>query len=140
MVHDFKKADLEVSQHDSQDISGPVQNQGLPPVKDNESKREETDRDSIHTALSSDTIEPVEVVEEDQLPQRSKSRSSSVRSRPLIIVARSKRRGLLGRLTIIPEVENTYAYTNKTKWVITLIVAMAAAAAPLGSAIFYRKY
>ncbi|KAK4241631.1 hypothetical protein C8A03DRAFT_40986 [Achaetomium macrosporum] len=51
-------------------------------------------------------------------------------------VPRARRRGLLGRFTIIPEVERPYEYKNSTKWMITAIVALAAAAAPMGSAIF----
>jgi hypothetical protein len=89
--------------------------------------------------LSADSIEPApaQVVQENV---RSKSRSSSVRSRPLSIIPRSKRRGLLGRFAIIPEVERPHDYGNGTKWAITAIVAFAAAAAPVGSAIFYRGF
>lgn len=66
------------------------------------------------------------------------SRASSAHSRPLSIVPRSKRRGFLGSLTIVPEVENPYDYKKSTKWGLTFIVALATAAAPLGSTIFYR--
>ncbi|KAK4104300.1 hypothetical protein N658DRAFT_420574 [Parathielavia hyrcaniae] len=55
------------------------------------------------------------------------------------IVPRSQRRGLLGRLTLIPEVERPYEYKNSTKWMITAVVALAAAAAPMGSGIFLRE-
>lgn len=65
--------------------------------------------------------------------------SSSTQPGPLSIVPRSKRRGLLGRLTIIPEVERPYEYGNGTKWAITAVVALAALASPVGSAIFYRR-
>ncbi|KAH6845004.1 major facilitator superfamily domain-containing protein [Chaetomium sp. MPI-CAGE-AT-0009] len=51
-------------------------------------------------------------------------------------VPRAQRRGLLARLTVIPEVEQPYKYKNKTKWTITAIVALAAAGAPMGSGIF----
>lgn len=64
--------------------------------------------------------------------------SSSSRARPLVIVPRAQRRGLFGRLTIVPEVERPYDYRNRTKWGITLVIALAAAAAPMGSSIFYR--
>ncbi|KAJ2896419.1 MFS multidrug resistance transporter [Zalerion maritima] len=40
------------------------------------------------------------------------------------------RRGLFGRFGIIPEVQNPYEYPNKTKWALTLIVALAGAGAP----------
>ncbi|KAK1970426.1 major facilitator superfamily transporter [Colletotrichum eremochloae] len=68
---------------------------------------------------------------------RTRSRASSTRSRALSIVARSKRRGLFAQLAAIPEVDNPYNYTNKTKWTITLIIALAAAVSPMGSSIFY---
>lgn len=69
---------------------------------------------------------------------RSRSRASTTRSKALTIVPRSQRRGVLGRLTIVPEVERPYDYKNSTKWGITLTIALATAAAPLGSSIFYR--
>ena len=56
------------------------------------------------------------------------------------VIPRSRRRGLLGRLALIPEVEQPYEYKTGTKWTITAIVALAAAAAPMGSGIFYRKH
>jgi len=55
------------------------------------------------------------------------------------VVPRSERRGLLGRLTIIPEIERPYEYNRRTKWMVTAVVALAAAAAPMGSGIFYRR-
>jgi hypothetical protein len=138
-VLDPEKGDLEAaSQRVPQDIDGPVSHPGVLTTKDNEyPKREETDEDSIHSHSSLGTIEAIP--EETAEPQRSKSKSSSVRSRPLSIIPRSKRRGLLARFTIIPEVERPYDYNRSTKWLITLQVALAAAAAPMGSAILLRK-
>ncbi|KAJ5476583.1 Major facilitator superfamily domaingeneral substrate transporter [Penicillium sp. IBT 31633x] len=54
-----------------------------------------------------------------------------------IKVARLKRRGLLGQLALVAEVENPKTYPRKMKWFITFIVAVAGATAPMGSAIFY---
>lgn len=68
---------------------------------------------------------------------RARSQASSTRSRALSIVPRLKRRGLLAQLTLVPEVERPYDYPNKIKWTITGFVALAACAAPMGSAIFY---
>ncbi|TKA65688.1 hypothetical protein B0A49_08555, partial [Cryomyces minteri] len=64
-------------------------------------------------------------------------RAASVRSehKPPVPVPRSERRGLLARLTVIPEVEEPHDYARKTKWTITFVVAVAGAAAPMGSAI-----
>ena len=67
------------------------------------------------------------------------SRASSRRSRRPVPVPRSERRGLFASLAIVPEVESPYDYKNSTKWGITLTVALATAAAPLGSTIFYRE-
>ncbi|KAJ4163197.1 hypothetical protein LMH87_004940 [Akanthomyces muscarius] len=68
---------------------------------------------------------------------RTQSRASSTRARPAVIVPRSDRRGLLSRFTILPEVVNPYDYARGTKWGITATIAVATAAAPLGSSIFY---
>lgn len=70
-------------------------------------------------------------------PQSRRRRSSFARSST--VVPRAERRGLLGRLTLIPEIENSYDYRKSTKWTITAIVALAAAGAPMGSSIFMRE-
>jgi hypothetical protein len=54
---------------------------------------------------------------------------------PLVKVPRSQRRGLFARFALTSEVTNPYDYKNSTKWFITFIVAISAAAAPMGSAI-----
>jgi hypothetical protein len=59
--------------------------------------------------------------------------------RDAVKVPRSQRRGLLGRFTLVAEVENPYDYSDRLKWFITFIVAFAAAAAPMGSSIIFRK-
>ena len=131
MVLDPEKADLEAASQ--QDNDGPVSHPGVSTTQDNESTKRDTDEDSIHSHSSLGTIEAIP--EDTEAPQLSKSKSSSVRSRPLSIIPRSERRGLLARCTIIPEVERPYDYKRSTKWLITLQVALAAAAAPMGSAI-----
>ncbi|KAI6354564.1 hypothetical protein MCOR25_008548 [Pyricularia grisea] len=69
---------------------------------------------------------------------RAVSRASSARSRALSVVPTSRRRGLFARLAVIvPEVYRPFDYSNKTKWAITCIVALAASAAPMGSGILY---
>ncbi|KAH8742776.1 major facilitator superfamily transporter [Diaporthe sp. PMI_573] len=65
------------------------------------------------------------------------STAPSTRSPPLSIVRRSKRRGLLGRFAIVPEVNNPYNYRNSTKWGITATISLATVVAPMGSSIFY---
>jgi len=71
---------------------------------------------------------------------RSRSRASSSRSRALSVVPRNKRRGLFGRFAMLPEVNRPYDYSNRMKWLITLIVALAAAGAPMGAGIFLRTF
>ncbi|PGG96215.1 hypothetical protein AJ80_09859 [Polytolypa hystricis UAMH7299] len=56
---------------------------------------------------------------------------------PPVLVPRNERRGLFGRLTILAEVRQPKHYPRKSKWFITFIIAVAAAAAPMGSAIFF---
>lgn len=75
---------------------------------------------------------------EQPVQRRAASRASSSRSRAVTVVARSHRRGLLGRFCLLPEVTRPYDYDRRTKWFITFLVALAAGAAPVGSSIFYR--
>ncbi len=120
---------------------GSIQHLGVPTEEDKDLEiGEDGDEDSNHPgrASSADTIEPAPI-ETTQEMYRSKSQSSSQRSRPMSIIPRSKRRGFLGRFTVIPEVGRPHEYANSTKWTITFIIAIAAAAAPMGSAIFYRR-
>ena len=56
-----------------------------------------------------------------------------------ISVPRSQRRGLWARLSLIPEVEKPTEYKNSQKWIMTVIVALAAATGSTGSSIFYRE-
>jgi len=71
-------------------------------------------------------------------PHRSRSRAqSSTRSiqKDAVVVPRGERRGLFARLAVIPEVTEPHDYSRKRKWMITFVVAVAAAAAPMGSSI-----
>ena len=58
---------------------------------------------------------------------------------PPVKVPRSERRGLLGRFALLAEITEPKHYPRSTKWWITFIVASAAIAAPMGSAIILRK-
>lgn len=71
-------------------------------------------------------------------PQLSRPASSFANTNN--IIPRAERRGLLGRFALIPEIERPYEYRNSTKWAITAIVALAGAAAPMGSSIFLREF
>ncbi|EWZ37285.1 major facilitator superfamily domain-containing protein [Fusarium oxysporum f. sp. albedinis] len=90
-----------------------------------------------------DTIEPVVLgeplghIDTRRSTKRAQSRASSARSRALSVVPRSKRRGLFAKLTLVPEIAYPPDYKNSTKWFLTGIIALATAAAPLGSTIVY---
>lgn len=94
---------------------------------------------SHSTRHSEDSRRTDDDVHDHQVPpHRSRSRAqSSVRSvrPPAVKVPRAQRRGLLAKVCFIDEVTNAWDYSLKMKWVITAIVAVAGAAAPMGSAI-----
>ena len=76
---------------------------------------------------------PIELVSRAQTPEE------AVEVVPAAVrVPRSQRRGLFARVTILAEIEDPYQYSYKTKWFIVFLVAYAAAAGPMGSAIFFR--
>ena len=56
-----------------------------------------------------------------------------------IPVPKAARRGLFARFAVVAEVTEPVDYSNPLKWFITFIVAFAAAAAPVGSGIIFRK-
>jgi multidrug resistance protein len=60
------------------------------------------------------------------------SPASSIWESP--VIPRHLRRGLLGHFALIPETTEPTHYDRRTKWMITAVVALAAAAAPTGSA------
>lgn len=113
-----------------QDEGRPVLHPEVTATQDGESTKE--------IASSADSVGQAPA--QPEATQSVNPKPASVSSRTVTVVPRSKRRGLLGFLTIIPEIERPHNYANSTKWVITLIVALAGAAAPLGSAIFFREY
>ncbi|KAL8720857.1 MAG: hypothetical protein Q9225_002336 [Loekoesia sp. 1 TL-2023] len=71
---------------------------------------------------------------EDLERMRRASTTESTQAAP-VKIPKSHRRGLLGRFTIVAEVEEPKDYPRPTKWYITFVVALAAVAAPMGSAI-----
>ena len=90
-----------------------------------------TNADSlISTGSESTTHEPI--TEDTEAQQRS---DGLAKKAPLRIVPRSQRRGLLGRFGLIAEVENPRDYSNRTKWILTTVVAFSGVCAPLGSTV-----
>ncbi|KAI9670495.1 MAG: hypothetical protein M1817_004362 [Caeruleum heppii] len=93
---------------------------------------------SLHSSSRSGTSprpSPAAASRQDATPELTKA--SSVLSRTTSIIPRSKRRGLFGQLTVLPEIAEPHAYTRRIKWFITFVIAMAATAAPMGSAILF---
>lgn len=84
------------------------------------------------------TASDIEAADHQVPPHRDRSRAhSSARSvrRDAVIVPRSQRRGLLARFSVFAEVTDPYDYTVTKKWTITFIIAVAGAAAPMGSSL-----
>lgn len=95
-------------------------------------------RDSHASSDSERTVSDKDEHDHQVPPHRDRSRAqSSTRSvrRDVVKVARRERRGLLARFTIVAEVTDPYDYPRKSKWLITVIVAIAGAAAPMASSI-----
>ena len=71
-------------------------------------------------------------------PHRNRSRAqSSTRSvkKDAVPVPQAQRRGLFARLVLIAEVTEPYDYARNKKWFITFVIAVAGAAAPMGSSV-----
>ncbi|KAB2578827.1 Major facilitator superfamily [Lasiodiplodia theobromae] len=104
------------------------------------SSAREPEEDRPKTGTSSVISDDDEIHREQDATQQAPqlhpiaSRSSAV-SRTPTVIPRRERRGLLAHLCLIPEVSNPYEYSRKIKWTITFFVALAAMAAPTGSAI-----
>ncbi|KAI6708684.1 MFS multidrug resistance transporter [Diplocarpon mali] len=128
--NDPREGALETSSKSQSDLDEPTRHPGAYTLQGQEIR--EIDSDTIPSSIRS-----IGSIHETSIPSRSRanSKGSTTRSRTLTIVPRAKRRGLLARWTIIPEAERPYDYDNRTKWLITLQVAIAAAAAPMGSVI-----
>ncbi|RAH87097.1 MFS general substrate transporter [Aspergillus japonicus CBS 114.51] len=73
----------------------------------------------------------------DEEDRASSTSTSDEEQEEPVVVPRLERRGLFGQLTLLAEVVDPKVYPRKTKWFITFIVAVAGAAAPMGSSIFF---
>lgn len=111
-----------------------------------EPKMNSLDREEIEATearkSSSDTDASIEHTEEKISESRRDVEGQEAEdvTPPPVKVVRSKRRGLFGRFTLLAEITEPKHYSRGTKWWITFIVAMAAVAAPMGSAIILRKH
>jgi len=70
------------------------------------------------------------------------ARSTTASSAPALVVKvpTSERSGLLSRFLLLYEAEEPKHYPRNIKWWITLEIALAAVAAPMGSSIILRKH
>ncbi|KAI5195874.1 MFS general substrate transporter [Aureobasidium subglaciale] len=86
---------------------------------------------------TTDGIHPVPNHDEHDASSLEKQATASIASEDIdpIFVPKGQRRGLLARVAVVAEVENPKHYARRTKWLVTFVVAMAGAGAPLGSAI-----
>ncbi|KAI4724244.1 MFS general substrate transporter [Aureobasidium sp. EXF-10728] len=94
--------------------------------------------ESISAPLpTTDGIHPVSSPDHEDASSLEKQATASIASEDVdpIFVPKGQRRGLLARVAIIAEVENPKHYARRTKWFITFVVAVAGAAAPMGSSI-----
>ncbi len=96
---------------------------------------------SLHSAVPSAIIEHESKDKEEKDAELGHAISVAESAQPPPVkVLRAKRRGLFARFTILAEVEEPKHYARGTKWFITFIIALAAVAAPLGSAIILREH
>ncbi|KPM34309.1 hypothetical protein AK830_g12265 [Neonectria ditissima] len=111
-----------------------------PPTADSDStKSNRSQIETIHEIQPVVTLgEPLGNIDTKSIRRsRTQSRASSTHSRPIAVVPRSERRGLLGGLTFVPEIQYPPDYKRSTKWGLVFIIALATAAAPLGSTVVY---
>lgn len=101
------------------------------------SARHEIELEDYHSRSHTSSIADHD--EEKNAPEPEPLQRASTELGPPVTVPRLKRRGLLGQFALVAEIENPKTYPRRMKWFITFIVAVAGAAAPLGSSIFFRK-
>ena len=94
--------------------------------------RVETSQDGSHSESQHAATEPSTKQSDAEKAETEMQDPESIK------VPRSQRRGLFGRFTVLAEVEEPKHYSRRTKWYITFVVALAAIAAPMGSAIIFR--
>ena len=103
---------------------------------ENATERKRDAPSSAPSTIHEDTYQSQ--TEKDVEPTQARSSAESV-APAAVKVPRSKRQGLFGHFCILAEVEEPKHYPRTTKWFITFIIALAAAAAPLGSSIILRE-
>ena len=85
---------------------------------------------SQHSTIADDQSHDIEATLERTLTAK----------KPIVKVPRAERRGLFARFCVVAEVTEPWDYPNNTKWFVTFVIAVAGAAAPIGSSIIFRTY
>ncbi|EXJ60004.1 hypothetical protein A1O7_04152 [Cladophialophora yegresii CBS 114405] len=99
-------------------------------------KEEDVERDSDARSIHSQRSEPSTVADTHDVENADDVLARTITpKKPIVKVSRTERRGLFARFSLTAEVTDPYHYKDSTKWFITFVVAIAAAAAPVGSAI-----
>lgn len=93
------------------------------------------DSHDMHDAPHQDTTAPPSTTSRPSYHRAPSTRS--IINEPVPVPSK-ERRGWLARVSIVAEVQDPKDYARRTKWFITFIVAVAAAAAPMGSGIVLR--
>ncbi|KAF8453730.1 major facilitator superfamily domain-containing protein [Kalaharituber pfeilii] len=80
-----------------------------------------------------------QLAQQSSVPKGTKLTLMRTTTNPTAIIPRKYRRGFLGtsKLVLIPEIQNPYEYTRGVKHMITALVGLAAAAAPIGSSVLF---
>ena len=145
MVSDHERGNSENNRHENlpeipENSESSVSKTHLALDEEEKGEQIRSEQGSIHSQSSIDEIEilPPEPPNPVQLSITKSQSPSSLRSP--IPVPPSERRGLLAKFALLAEVKNPYELENKKKWLITLIVALAACAGPMGSSIYYRQF
>ncbi|KAL3461424.1 major facilitator superfamily domain-containing protein [Aspergillus heterothallicus] len=93
--------------------------------------------DSNSISQASDHSDNISNIQGKDAEDRVAVSNSHSEDDPPIVVPRLKRRGLLGQVTLLEEVENPKSYPRNKKWFITFVVAVCGSVAPMGSSIFF---
>ena len=107
---------------------------------DHEAPKECVPADDSASDASTPTVEHTDRTIDEKARDEEAVRDHSDATQLPIKVPRSQRRGLFGRFTLLAEITEPKHYPRRTKWWITFVIALAAVAAPLGSAIIFRMF
>lgn len=129
--HETKEKDFGIGSEDENELEDRVYEK-----HEKHDKEEEISRAPSRASTTSDHSDSDPEANSPDTKPRPTTLSRTISVIPeAVVIPRNQRRGFLARFALIPEVENPYHYTRKTKWLLTFIVAFCAMAAPMGSAI-----